>query len=149
MKRFVYAIALVATMFFASSCEETIFEKDGDWDPIELDKTHVNFPPEGGQNTVSALNYTRWWISGGYDVAELVDNQWEYRGYVHSTSSDGEEACTYDILEGGWYHVMVPDKGKSNAIIITVDSHDGAEPRKAVVEMQAGDAFTRISICQD
>lgn len=44
---------------------------------------------------------------------------------------------------------MVPDKGKSNAIIITVDSHDGAEPREAVVEMQAGDAFTRISICQD
>ena len=31
MKRFVYAIALVATMFFASSCEETIFQKDGDW----------------------------------------------------------------------------------------------------------------------
>jgi len=44
---------------------------------------------------------------------------------------------------------MVPDKGKSNAIIITVDSHDGAEPRKAVVEMQADDAFIRISICQD
>ena len=31
---------------------------DGAWDPIELDKTHVNFPPEGGQNTVSALNYS-------------------------------------------------------------------------------------------
>ena len=58
MKRFAYAIALVATLFCASSCEETIFEKDGDWDPIELDKTHVNFPPEGGQNTVSALNYS-------------------------------------------------------------------------------------------
>ena len=48
MKRFAYAIALVATLFCASSCEETIFEKDGDWDPIELDKNHVNFPPEGG-----------------------------------------------------------------------------------------------------
>ena len=32
-----------------------------------------------------------------------------------------KEACTYDILEGSWYHVMVPDKGKSNTIIITVD----------------------------
>ena len=58
MKRFVYAIALGATMFFASSCE--VFQKDGDWDPIELDKTHVNFPPEGGQNTVSALNSRGW-----------------------------------------------------------------------------------------
>ena len=78
MKRFVYAIALVATMFFASSCEETIFQKDGDWDPIELDKTHVNFPPEGGQNTVSALNYSRWWISGGYESS--------YQDYIHASS---------------------------------------------------------------
>ena len=73
MKRFAYAIALVATLFCASSCEETIFEKDGDWDPIELDKTHVNFPPEGGQNTVSALNYSRWWINGGYESSKTVD----------------------------------------------------------------------------
>ena len=81
MKRFVYTIALVATMFFASSCE--VFQKDGDWDPIELDKTHVNFPPEGGQNTVSALNYS-----------------------------------------------------------------DGGNPREAIIEMQAGDTFTQISIAQ-
>ena len=32
-----------------------------------------------------------------------------------------KEEYTYDILEGSWYHVMVPDKGKSNTIIITVD----------------------------
>ena len=83
MKRFAYAIALVATLFCASSCEETIFEKDGDWDPIELDKNHVNFPPEGGQNTVSALNYS-----------------------------------------------------------------DGGNPREAIIEMQAGDTFTQISIAQ-
>lgn len=83
MKRFAYAIALVATLFCASSCEETISEKEGDWDLIELDKTHVNFPPEGGQNTVSALNYS-----------------------------------------------------------------DGGNPREAIIEMQAGDAFTQISISQ-
>ena len=94
-------------------------------------------------------NYTRWWINGGYDFAELVDSQWEYRGYVHATSSDGEQACTYDILEGSWYHVMVPDKGKSNTIIITVDPLSGdGNPREAIIEMQAGDAFTKISIAQ-
>ena len=141
MKRFVYAIALVATMFFASSCEETIFQKDGDWDPIELDKTHVNFPPEGGQNTVSALNYSRWWINGGYESS--------YQDYIHATSSDGDETCTYDVLHGGWYHVSVPDKGKSNTIIITVDPLSGdGNPREAFIEMQAGDAFTKISIAQ-
>ena len=142
MKRFVYAIALVATMFFASSCEETIFEKEGDGDPIELDKTHVNFPPEGGQNTVSALNYSRWWISGGYESS--------YKDYINATSSGGDETCTYDVLDGGWYHVSVPDKGKSNTIIITVDPLSGdGNPREAIIEMQAGNAFTKISIGQE
>lgn len=141
MNRFVYAIALGATMFFASSCEETIFQKDGDWDPIELDKTHVNFPPEGGQNTVSALNYSRWWINGGYESS--------YQDYIQATSSGGDETCTYDVLDGGWYHVIVPDKGKSNTIIITVDPLSGdGNPREAIIEMQAGDAFTKISIAQ-
>ena len=146
MKRFVYAIALVATIFFASSCE--VFQKDGDWDPIELDKTHVNFPPEGGQNTVSALNYSRWWISGGYEIIRIADQKID-SDYIHATSSDGEDAFTYDILDGGWYHVTVPDKGKSNTIIITVDPLSGDRlPREAIIKMQAGDAFTQISIAQ-
>ena len=149
MKRLSYIIILITAVSAFISCEHVLCV-DGAWDPMELDKTHVNFPSEGGQNTVSVLNYTRWWISGGYDLAELVDNQWEYRGYVHATSSDGEEACTYDILEGSWYHVMVPDKGKSNTIIITVDPiGDRGQPREAVIEMQAGNAFSKISIAQN
>ena len=113
---------------------------DGAWDPIELDKTHVNFPPEGGQNTVSALNYSRWWINGGYESS--------YQDYIHATSSGGDETYTYDVLDGGWYHVLVPDKGKSNTVIITVDQHYDTKPRQAIIEMQAGDAFTKISISQ-
>lgn len=57
--------------------------------------------------------------------------------------------CTYDVLDGGWYHVSVPDKGKSNTIIITVDPLSGdGNPREAIIGMQAGDAFTKISIAQ-
>ena len=139
MKHFVYAIAFAATLFFSSSCEEV--NMDGAWDPIELDKSHVNFPKEGGQNTVSALNYSRWWISGGYESS--------YQNYIHATSSGGDETCTYDVLDGGWYHVSVPDKGKSNTIIITVDPLGGdGNPREAIIQMQAGDAFTKISIAQ-
>ena len=138
MKRFVYAIAFLATLLLSSSCEEVIM--DGAWDPIELDKTHVNFPPEGGQNTVSALNYSRWWICGGYESSPLE--------YTHATSSDGEEVHTSDLLDGGWYHILVPDKGKSNTVIITVDPHDDTNPRQATIEMQAGNAFTKFTISQ-
>ena len=38
-----------------------------------------------------------------------------------AAAANMKEEYTYDILEGSWYHVMVPDKGKSNTIIITVD----------------------------
>ena len=138
MKPLLYAVAIMATMLFASSCEETIM--DGAWDPIELDKSHVNFPQEGGQNTVSALNYTRWWISGGYGSSPME--------YIHATSSDGEELHTSDVLDGGWYHILVPDKGKSNTVIITVDPHDDTQPRHATIDMQAGDAFTKFTISQ-
>ena len=69
---------------------------------IELDKTHVNFPQEGGQNTVTALNYTRWWINGGYESTTYVDDHWEYTNYFPATSSGGEETYTYDVLDAGW-----------------------------------------------
>lgn len=140
-------LTIMAAIICLCSCEETIL--DGAWDPMELDKTHVNFPSEGGQNTVSVLNYNSWWIAGGYDVAELVDNQWEYSGYVYATSSDGEGANTSDILEGSWYHVTVPNKGQSNTIIITVDPLGDSKARQAMIEMQAGNTFARISLQQN
>ena len=146
MKRFfqtsLFAIAIIAVC----SCDE--LQKDGAWDPIELDKDNLEFSSQGGQETVTALNYTSWWISGGYEVT-CIDDQKIKSDYIHASSSDGEETHTYDLLDGGWYHVTVPDKGKSNTIIITVDPLSGdGNPREAIIEMQAGDAFTKISIAQ-
>lgn len=135
MKRILILLAAIVCL---CACEEVIL--DGAWDPVELDKNHVNFPQEGGQNTISALNYTRWWINGGYETSP--------QQYVQATSSDGEEACTYDVLDGGWYHILVPDKGKSNTVIITVDLHYDTKPRLATIEMQAGNAFTTFTISQ-
>ena len=143
MKRIIFAIVSVAAIF--TSCEWIVME--GGWDPIEVDKKHVDFPSEGGQNTVSTLNYTRWWINCGYGATIQVDGHWKYIDFIHATSSV-EGYVIYDILEGGWYHVVVPDKGKSNSIIITVDPNESSEPRTAVIQMTVGDAFTSISISQ-
>lgn len=65
------------------------------------------------------------------------------------TSSGGEETCMSDILDGGWYHVSVPDKGRSNTVIIKVDQNIPAMPRQAIINMTAGDIFTSISIHQN
>ena len=143
MKRILFALISLAAIL--TSCEQIIL--DGDWDPIELDKKHVNFPSEGGQNTVSALNYSRWWICGGYGSKTQVNGRWENDDYVYPTSSV-EEYVTYDTLDGGWFHVLVPDQGKSNTVIITVEPNEGSEPRTAIIDMTVGDSFTSISISQ-
>ena len=100
--------------------------------------------------TVTALNYISWWINGGYESEAEVNGKLEYSNYVHATSSSGNGANTHDVLEGGWYRASVPiyEKGKGNTIIITVDPHNDTKPRTAVIEMQTGDAFTKINISQ-
>ena len=131
MKRFFQTILFAAAIMVACSCEE--LQKDGAWNPVELDKSNIEFPAEGGQETVTALNYTSWWINGGYESAVQVNGKWEYTNYV---------------LDGGWYHVTLPDNGKSNTVVIAADPHDDTKPRQAVIVMQAGNASAKISISQ-
>ena len=109
---------------------------------MKLDKQELTFSSEGGEQVVTVTNYSGWWISGAYN-----DNK--RQNYIYPTSTDGEEAYTYDILDGGWYHVVVPDKGRSNTVAITVDPNDTAKPRTAVIDMTAGDVFTQISVAQN
>ena len=88
MKRFFQTILFATAIMVACSCEE--LQKDGAWDPVELDKSNIEFTAEGGQETVTALNYTSWWINGGYESAIKVNGKWEYTNYVHASSSEGE-----------------------------------------------------------
>ena len=69
MKRFFQTILFAIAIMVACSCEE--LQKDGAWDPVELDKSNIEFTAEGGQETVTALNYTSWWINGGYESAVI------------------------------------------------------------------------------
>ncbi len=140
-------ITLLAALACICSCDE-VFE-DGRWEPMKLDRQHLNFTSKGGEQVVVVLNYSRWWISEAYDYAKMFDGKLEYWNYVHPTSSGGEETCTLDILDGGWYHVSVPDKGRSNTVIIKVDQNIPAMPRQAIINMTAGDVFTSISIHQN
>lgn len=143
MKRFIALSVLIAGL---SCCEG--MHNDGERHEMELDKSDLYFMSSGGEQTVSILNHERWKIAGGYEAAGYVDGNLHYRNYVCPESSDGESADTYDILDGGWYHVRVPDKGNSNEAIITVDPNFPACPRQATIQMQAGDAFTDIIIYQ-
>ena len=82
----------MAAIVCLAACEQ----KDGDWKPMTLDKQELTFSYEGGEQVVTVTNYSGWWISGAYN-----DNN--KQNYIYPTSTDGEEAYTYDILDGGWY----------------------------------------------
>ena len=60
MKRILTIIAAIACL---CSCKENIF--DGTWDPMELDKTHVNFPSEGGQLIYPCISAPRLYLQSG------------------------------------------------------------------------------------
>lgn len=119
----------------------------GDWPPIELDKAEVTFPSEGGVDTITSLNYESWWINYGFEDAQNVGGEVKYVNFVYASHS-GEDSQVTDILEGGWYHAIVPEKGLSNQLVITVDQNITAKPRQATIEMEAGDAFTTVMIYQ-
>lgn len=142
MKKSIALLLSVATIFLCA-CEEI----EGKQTPIKLDKSELTFPSAGGEQTVTAVNYNSWWISGGYEDFDQAKN--EYTNYVYPTSTDGEDVCTYDLLDGGWYYVVVPDKGNSNQVVITVGVNTTSKPRSATIIMRNRNAFTNISIQQE
>ena len=142
MKKSIALLLSVATIFLCA-CEEI----EGKQTPIKLDKSELTFPSVGGEQTVTTVNYNSWWISGGYEDFDQAKN--EYTNYVYPTSTDGEDVCTYDLLDGGWYYVVVPDKGNSNQVVITVSENTTSKPRSATIIMQNRNAFTNISIQQE
>lgn len=54
-------------------------------------------------------------------------------------------ACKEKLVDGGWYHVSVPNKGQTNTAVIKVDSNDTNQTCQAVIIMTAGDVFTHIT----
>lgn len=139
----IFTLLVLAVTLMLTSCEEY----DGKQTPIKLDKSELTFPSVGGEQTVTAVNYNSWWIGGGYEDFDQAKN--EYTNYVYPTSTDGEDVCTYDLLDGGWYFVVVRDKGNSNQVVITVSENTTSKPRSATIIMQNRNAFTNISIQQE
>lgn len=144
MKKSIALLLSVATIFLYA-CEEI----EGKQTPIKLDKSELTFTSKGGEQTATATNYKSWWICGGYEDKKDVNGVTEYVNYVYPTSTDGEEHYTYDILDGGWYYVVVPEKGNSNQVVITVSENTTSKPRSATIIMQNRNAFTNISIQQE
>lgn len=137
-----FTLLVLAVALMLTSCEEY----DGIQTPIKLDKSELTFPSVGGEQTVTAVNYNSWWIGGGYEDFDQAKN--EYTNYVYPTSTDGEDACTYDLLDGGWYNVSVPYDGRNTAVV-KVFGNTAGTARQANIIMTVGDSFVTIKLCQE
>ena len=144
MKRLVFVLAAALALF---SCDKSHDGGElGGWDPMEIDHPTLNFTSEGGQQTVSVINYESWWINYGYESASYINGSWEYTNPVLPTSTDPEFPS--DQLDGGWYQVSIP-KDKPNTAVVKVDINATSTPRNATVEMQLFNAFGKFEIHQD
>ena len=144
MKKFFTLLALIISVVI-TSCESNEVP-DGKWKPIKVDKQQLNFLSDGGEQTGTMQNYSSWWISGGYVAHDQVKN--EYTGYVYPVSTGGEDACTYDLLDGGWYNVSVPYDGRNTAVV-KVFGNTAGTARQANIIMTVGDSFVTIKLCQE
>lgn len=139
MKRLAYTIILTTAILAITSCEKQESYKDGDWEAIQIDKTAIEFPKEGGKAAVTRSNYSRWWISTAYQSAKWSGNHWDYQEPIGQ--------ITYSV-DGSWYDANVSDEGKSSILEITVDPNDTNAERRGLIVMTVGDSFISITIQQ-
>lgn len=149
MKRIIIALISLSFVLACDSPakEETkedidpiVVPEPGGWDSMKLDKSNkLVFANEGGEYTISVTNYTSWWISGGYNIKRDEDG---------TVTQDFISPASPNSLDADWFHAIVPDKGNSNEVIVTVDANSSGQIREAIIEMTAGDIFCSLLISQ-
>lgn len=143
MKRICLLTGILVLFLLGTSCYK------GKWPAIRLDKPKLTFSSEGGEETVTALNYSYLGISCAWEGTQIVDGKNQRINYSPSQYVyDGEVAY---IIDGGWYRVVQPqgnDKQPSNQIFISVAPNTSSLPRHVTVQLECGDAFARLEINQ-
>lgn len=105
----------------------------GAWTPIRLSQQAVSFAAEGGKTLVTCLNYDHWWLND----AQVAGTE----TFFHATPGADN---TYQTLAGEGISARIVGR---NQVEITVSPSKKA--RAWELHLQAGDAFTAISVKQD
>lgn len=138
-KRLGSFVFLLASILISAQCNRQEEPAEIHLFALQLDKPHITFPSEGGTETVTAFiddNSTVSAIGGiKYGVEFLfADGVWEEGEYTYSTDS---QYGALDLLDGGWFHAMIPRNGYSNELIITVDENLTGHPRRVQIHIGA------------
>lgn len=148
MMRLFAHISICVALFIAAACQKFTADDLGNWEPIKFDKSELNFSTEGGEQTVSILNYSKWCLLYGYEDIQSVNGSWEYTNIVRAHSSNDTNLNYHDTIEGEWYRVFAPDNGHQNKLVITVSQNKQTMPRHIIIALESGDAYGEIKINQ-
>ncbi len=149
MKPLHLSLLFLALLFTACSLNVTTSDPDGLWEKMKLSKKEVHFDHAGGTDTVSVLNYSTWWFSSACDGECADDN------YILPDGPETENVG-FNHITGSWWSAEVL-KDSPNKIVITsggaltcpVDDCDKeVYPKKAIINVTAGDIFSSITIYQ-
>lgn len=147
MKSFLKHILAVLVILALVSCGRNNPDGGDSALKIKVDKSQVSFTAEGGEQTVTMTNYPLWSINGGYEDMVFENGKWTYVNYVSPKSSSGEATYSANVLDGGWYHATIPDRGRAPQLTIAVDKNEG-KARWATVVMTVDDLSIDIKIYQ-
>lgn len=137
MKKSIALLLSVATIFLCA-CEEI----EGKQTPIKLDKSELTFPSAGGEQTVTAVNYNSWWISGGYEDFDQAKNEYT-NYYTFYRPRDLILLCNHI----GEYAYYFPIKGKTVKQLIhkyTIDNVKEIKDELAIYHSYSQDIVAKI-----
>lgn len=128
-------IVLLACLF--TSCEK---KEDIDYhsinNPIELDMSTIEVPMSGGNYVINVLNYSECFFAS---VLEQIGEETEI---VY----DGSSKIT-NKLSKEWYILEIPSE-KQNQLKCIINPNETGKNRSLVIEITAGDVFSKININQ-
>ena len=149
MKKLYCYLLFLSLCFTACSLDVAGSDPDGKWDEMKLSKKEVHFDHTGGTDTISVKNYSSWWFSSACNE-ECTDGN-----YILPDGPETENVG-FNHITGGWWSAEVL-KDSPNKIVITsggaltcpVDDCDKeVYPKKAIINVTAGDIFSSITIYQ-
>ena len=131
--RLLLCLPLSLILFICVSCSLP----NDEYEPIKIygikvDKPSISFKVEGGIDTIVAPD-VHWGLSINHGIeCALVDGEWREGDYTYSTDS---KYGIKDILEGSWFHAYIPNSGKSNEMIVSVDTNYTDAPRRVKINI--------------
>ena len=125
-------LMLVGLIFFVGCSDKDVEQPVGDprTSDLILNKDSIMMDAAGGVDTLIVENYNEWGVVGGYTIIDgdttvyhlepAMQMPYDYKHY---------------LLRGEWFKLEIPNLGKSNKAIVTLEPNDTKQERVMVAVM--------------